>query len=471
MTIWMDVTTILSWNRPVVGIVRTEAECARNFIGYKISVKFCQFSIKRKHYEASSIEEVNNNLDRLDKSHLNYLNNVLLKSDMDNQYGFEDKLRIYYVYTKKILNILPRRIRIILWEMIKSKREVIYGLLSASQGIKYAVRQLFITLKPKKLYLNSKSRNLTNAKALFKRDDVYIYMGLDWDQNKIRYLYDLKRLTGMKIILFCYDIIPIKFPQLFAGIFESNGANLFAHYFADAAWSADHIICISENTRNDLISFLKSIGAPIPQTSVVELGSNLPLVANLEAYEGNIHIKKKKYLLFVSTIERRKNHEVLYRAYIKLIEADMSELPLLVFVGMPGWGVKDLLNDLQIDPRIHKYIQLLNNVSDAELAHLYKNAYFTVYPSLYEGWGLPVAESLAHGKYCLASNSSSIPEVGGNLIDYLDPWDVPSWANKLKFLIDNPAYIKEKEKQISKQYKPMKWQETANDIYTIATKL
>ncbi|SUB16009.1 glycosyltransferase, MSMEG_0565 family [Pantoea agglomerans] len=126
--------------------------------------------------------------------------------------------------------------------------------------------------------------------------------------------------------------------------------------------------------------------------------------------------------------------------------------------------MNDFITDLSLDPRIKGKIIQLNNISDPELTLLYKNAWFTLYPSLYEGWGLPVAESLAFGKYCLASSAASVPEVAGDLLDYIDPWDVLGWAEKIRYFIDNPDAIKQREKRIEAEYKSTKWSETAASV-------
>ena len=73
----------------------------------------------------------------------------------------------------------------------------------------------------------------------------------------------------------------------------------------------------------------------------------------------------------------------------------------------------------------------LGHANDAELRALYENCEFFVYPSLYEGWGLPVAEALAFGKFVLASDRGSIPEVGGDLVEYIDPWNASAWAEAI----------------------------------------
>ena len=179
----------------------------------------------------------------------------------------------------------------------------------------------------------------------------------------------------------------------------------------------------------------------------------------------------RRCILFVSTIERRKNHEILYRAYVRLVEQGERDLPLLVFVGMPGWGVGELLSDLRLDTRVYPLVRILSRVSDADLARLYQHALFTVYPSRYEGWGLPVAESLAAGKFCLASNAASIPEIGGDLIEYLDPECLPQWVERLKWHFDHPEAVAAREAAIRKSFVPMPWSGTAAGILKAAQRL
>jgi glycosyltransferase involved in cell wall biosynthesis len=154
-----------------------------------------------------------------------------------------------------------------------------------------------------------------------------------------------------------------------------------------------------------------------------------------------------------------------------LVDEGRLGLPLLVFVGMPGWGIGELMSDLRLDPRIQSYLRMLSHVSDGDLRRLYENARFTVYPSLYEGWGLPVAESLAHGKFCLASNAASIPEVAGDLIDYLDPWDVPGWAEKLAWYFDHPDEVERREAEIRSRYRATNWHETGSVVLAAAEAL
>lgn len=208
---------------------------------------------------------------------------------------------------------------------------------------------------------------------------------------------------------------------------------------------------------------LERVGAPIPRTAVIELGDNVP--SGDEALSEEIRtVLEKPYILFVSTIERRKNHEVLYRAYHLLARTGrIDRMPKLVFVGMPGWGVGDLMKDIELDPLTRGMIVQLNQVNDSELRALYDNAQFCVYPSLYEGWGLPVGEALALGKAVVASDRGSLPEVGGDLVQYVDPWDPEAWAETMYGLATNTSLLSTLTDRVRENYVPRKW-ETCGEV-------
>jgi glycosyltransferase involved in cell wall biosynthesis len=290
-------------------------------------------------------------------------------------------------------------------------------------------------------------------------------MGLDWDHKDLDYLYRVKKQVGFKVLLFCYDLIPVMFPHLCSG----SVAPIFGHYFSGVAWCADKVLCISESSRLDLDAFSEMIGAPHRDTAVVHLGSNIT-IDDSDIGDEVVDIVRSDYILYVSTIERRKNHEVLYRAYSRLA-GEGIDLPTLVFVGMQGWGVSDTMSDIELDPRVKGKIRILNHVSDIELAELFKHSRFNVYPSLYEGWGLPLAESLAYGRFCLTSNSSSLPEVAGDLVEYLDPWDTPAWTARLRWYIQHPDAVSEREALIRDRYHMPSWEETGAAVLAHARAL
>jgi glycosyltransferase involved in cell wall biosynthesis len=163
-------------------------------------------------------------------------------------------------------------------------------------------------------------------------------------------------------------------------------------------------------------------------------------------------------VLFVSTIEVRKNHRLLVRVWRRLLEQHGEDVvPALIFAGQIGWLVDDLLADLAASDYLSGKIVVLPGLSDAQLRQAYRSSLFTVFPSLCEGWGLPIAESLAHGKFCVASDRTSIPEVGGDLIDYFDPSDDDDAVAKIERPLLDPGYLTAREARVRAEYRPRTW--------------
>lgn len=297
--------------------------------------------------------------------------------------------------------------------------------------------------------------------------DILISIGLDWDQPYSQHFYNFQKKNSIKIVTCCYDLIPVLFPQYCVG----EVAQRFKEYFTQLSWGSDAVLCISEQTKRDYTTLCSQLGAPERQTYVIPLGDNVP--SNVGEISKKIKaIVDEPYILFVSTIERRKNHEVLYRAYHLLAQSGHRNiLPKLVFVGMPGWGVGDFLKDVELDPLTQGLIIQLNHVNDAELNLLYKQTLFFVYPSLYEGWGLPVGEALALGKAVISSNHGSLPEVGGDLVRYVDPWNPQAWAEVILNLIKNPAEVSVIEETIKQKYQVRTWNQTAKVVSNLIDQL
>lgn len=473
MTIWFDVTTTLGWTRPALGIVRVEAESARYFLDTcRPDIRFCRFDLKRGIYSEVSSGELRQALERLDAGG-NSLGQPQSRATVaiDRNDGHESPFRRVRRWGVRTMNQARRRVRAGFCQDVGASRGVLRGLLCATREARDAFIASWqasrgVEIRPHGMQ-SSARRPRSLCTAPFCAGDVYVSMGLDWYQKDLGCLYRLKRAHGLKVLLFCYDTVPVKFPHLVV----RKVAAEFPGYLVDVARSADDILCISECSRTDLRQFLESAGAPVPNLRVVRLGCDITAVAEIPPTGAVADVLACRFILFVSTIERRKNHESLYHAYTRLVDAGHIDLPLLVFVGMPGWGVSDLLSDLRLDPRSQPYIRILNHVSDSDLARLYGDAYFTVYPSLYEGWGLPIAESLAHGKFCLASDAGSIPEVGGDLVEYIDPWDVPRWAERLGWYFAHPEEVERRAGAIRLGYRPTAWMDTGAAVLRAADDL
>ena len=297
----------------------------------------------------------------------------------------------------------------------------------------------------------------------FSNDDSIVSVGQNLSFGEMRAFGIIKSKINIQLRLLCHDLIPINYPEFFL----SKNTNLFSNYMKQTIKVVDYFYCNSEFTKQELTDYLVKMKVKKPPMNVITLGCDLytkkiksPLSQTLQ------ELISQPYLLFVSTIEIRKNHNLIYQMYLKLLEQGAQNLPRIYFVGKRGWKVEKLLNSLDNDSRIKEKIFILDRISDSDLIQLYKYCWFTLYPSFIEGYGLPVAESLSFGKFCLSSDAGSLPEVGKNWIDYADPYQLDQWVEKFLFLINHPEYIVEKEKIIREQYRQVSWEECSREILT-----
>jgi glycosyltransferase involved in cell wall biosynthesis len=186
---------------------------------------------------------------------------------------------------------------------------------------------------------------------------------------------------------------------------------------------SDKVIAISESTKRDLVSLL---GIKEEKICVTHLGVDKRFRPVIEEQELS-RVRQKydlppKYVLYVGLIEPRKNLEALVDAY----HADSLHTEYaLVLAGKLGWGYAPLLKKIA-NSHLRNRIRMPGYVVDADLPALYSSATVVVYPSLYEGFGLPVLEAMACGGAVITSNVSSLPEVAGDAAVLIDPHDVGS---------------------------------------------
>lgn len=264
------------------------------------------------------------------------------------------------------------------------------------------------------------------------------------------------RVSPVPTVVTIHDLAYKFFPQEFLSS-DLYKLNKWTEYSIKKAAA---IICVSEHTKKDLISFYPEVES---KTSVILNGyRSRKSIKSIRSVKSTTN-RNAPYILFVGTIQPRKNIITLIEAFEKFVEthADFE----LKIVGKKGWLYTETLNRIESSPA-SKQIKYLGFVEDNELETLYKNADTTVLPSLYEGFGLPVLEAMSHGSPVIASDTSSLPEVGGDAILYCNPDDSKTITEALEMLQD-PKLRKELLLKARQQLKKFSWDKCAEDTFNV----
>lgn len=352
---------------------------------------------------------------------------------------------------------------------VPSKKErVLEGTKKLIRKSKYASRAVEIAKYVVKGTVSSGQELRRKQTLVVPMKDDTLFILADWhgsDPHYIDYVLQAKD-AGTKLIQISYDLLPIVAPQ-----YSGHSTKTFTRYARKIYPKCDLIISISKNTSNDIRAWLKKENAHIPKIVEMRLGDDFRLTKSSKPTDKTFvkELKRtKQFLLCVGTVEARKNHTVLYYTY-KIAAQKNIELPPIVIVGRPGWLAHDIYNIISNDPETKDKFIFLKNATDNELAWLYEHCAFTVYPSFYEGWGLPVAESIGYGVPCLCSNTSSIPEIAGDIVDYFSPSSPEECLEAMNRLL-KPAELAKAKKRVAR-YVPTSWDTTMDSVKQVIGEL
>ena len=287
-----------------------------------------------------------------------------------------------------------------------------------------------------------------------------------WLQNYFLFVRHAKATHGIRYIPFVHDMIPIMTPQhCTRGLtqdFISWVIGVFDH--------ADHFLVNSQATKKDLLTVAATLGHALDpaDVAVIPLDTDFrkPGVPELPAAAlDRWGLRPEGFVLFVSTIESRKGHLIAFDAWADLIARHGADaVPQLVCVGNRGWLNDRIYERLANEPALAAKVSMLSRLSDEELSLLYRTCRFTLYPSTYEGWGLPVTESLCCGKVPLISDAASLPEAGGDFAVYVPAGSAPALADAAERLILDRDYRSTLEDRIKAEFRPRAWSDLASQI-------
>lgn len=296
----------------------------------------------------------------------------------------------------------------------------------------------------------------------FAKGDIVLSVGAGFDNNSYKVLLKKHEEMNFSYIQLIYDYTPILIPQTH----REDTVEAYYSFLKYINLLSDVIFFGGKTAMRDGIRYQKSQKQVIRPSHVVKFGSNIIGEAPNEEVIRKVLEKYcllGDFILTVGSIEARKNHEILYDAYVTLLDRGIKSLPKLVICGYPGWKTTDFVSRLALDERTKNYI-ILDSFSDSELDVLYRTCLFTVLPSLYEGWSLTLPEALNYGKFCIASDVDPLKEIGQDFIEYANPYDVKEWADKILYYAFNKNILKDKERKIHDKWHSITWEECARKI-------
>jgi glycosyltransferase involved in cell wall biosynthesis len=273
----------------------------------------------------------------------------------------------------------------------------------------------------------------------------------DYDIFHHTYFADCKKKKGTKDIITVHDFTHEKYQKVFSGLDKTVEAK------KTAIKNADGIICISNSTKKDLLSLYD---IPEEKIRVIYHGNSL----NYKVTEEPIF--KKPYLLYVGDRRAYKNFNLVLSAF-KISDFIKNNFYLYCF---GGGGFKDkeksLINEFGLNGRIFQM-----EGSDKELTNAYKYAEVFIYPSLYEGFGIPLLEAMHYGCPIVASDASCFPEIAGDAAIYFNPESVEDLILKIENVINDSESKNQLVKNGYEREKRFSWKKCADETYEFYKKV
>jgi glycosyltransferase involved in cell wall biosynthesis len=462
--LFIDLTTSVQWRRPPVGIVRVEREFAAYCLAHEPGTVFCEID-SAGQYHALPVERVRAVLD-------------------DSWCRAEAVATVSAQLPVQPAPVRGRVQRLFDWAAARGPKWVpaaVYPLLRdlgrvlvdhhaayvRHQETKRALQAAPASAQPNDV--NPVEETPRDTLIQPRADDLFVSIGLQWHHGAI-HAYRLRQSSGVRVVEACYDTIPIDFPE-----YAGSAKQPFGEHFTCIAHSASLVFAISDTSRADLEAFYVRVGVlHVPPIRTVHLATpevhaNASIADLADDERAALARLRGDYVLYVSTFETRKNHRLLLQVWKELYRERGDACPLLVVVGMFGWGVNDLWAEMQAsEVWAAGRIVLLHHVSDALLAHLYRGCAFTVFPSFYEGWGLAATESLAYGKLAITSDAPALREATQGLCPAIHPLDFPRWLQTIAHYIDDEPARKAIEAIIRASYVPRHWREFSAELLAAA---
>jgi glycosyltransferase involved in cell wall biosynthesis len=278
--------------------------------------------------------------------------------------------------------------------------------------------------------------------------------------------------SGVKHIMVVHDLIP----KIFSEYLNNSRKKIYESLTEKAILEADRIIAVSKRTERDLLKHLGISGEKVTASYIdVDEIYKKKIISSRKQKVLKKYKLKPGYILAGGGMEVRKNVEGVIRAYKNLLEKNknlhfVNELPPLVVYGKLLPELKPLITDaekLAKELNLTQHVKLLGVVLQEDLPALFSEAKMFVYPSHYEGFGMPVLEAMSVGTPVITSKSSSLPEVGGDSVVYCKANDIRDIAMVMKNVLINKELREELSQKGKTQSKKFSWEKFVKKVLAV----
>jgi glycosyltransferase involved in cell wall biosynthesis len=444
-----DVSSILQWLGPPVGILRREHELARHALTARPDIRFSYFDKSTGSFRAVNAAWI------------------------ERLIGWEHAIDVASPGVRRsrsgIARLKPSRYLLTMAlerQRLSAKHPAIQDALALGQRFTWLPHRMRLPFAAEDgTRFGILPTDLALGAALdLTPGDTLLSVGDDWLNKEVGTIAGLKRHHGFRCTVMCHDLIPIMFPDFF----PERVATLFRRHWTAMFAIADRILVNSRRVEADIREFCRQTHIAAGDIVLVRPGCDL-----IEPDPGQkipAGLEPGKFALYVSTIEPRKGHAMLIDVWRQLVADGIPQRRgfKLVLAGRPGWNVEAVMRQIADSSAFQGTLLHFATADDRMVSGLYRDAAFCLFPSYYEGFGVPIVEAFAHGKAVIASTGGALPETVGSLSPCLPIDDRQAWLTAIRAWIEDESLRRPWEQKIHASFSHPRWAEAAARIFEAA---